>query len=80
MCKDDYPEMLEIHLRQIFIKLHRYFNTISQAENSQIAEDIDKAMLYFSEHYNEDICIEDYAEKHHTRQAFVDKCEAVEYV
>ena len=65
MCKDDYPEMLEIHLRQIFIKLHRYFNTISKVENSQIAEDIDKAMLYFSEHYNEDICIEDYAGKHH---------------
>ena len=27
-------------------------------------EDIDKAMLYFAEHYNEDICIEDYAEEH----------------
>ena len=65
LCKDDYPEMLEIHLRQIFIKLHRYFNTITKVDNSQIAEDIDKAMLYFSEHYNEDICIEDYAEKHH---------------
>lgn len=64
MCKDDYPEMLEIHLRQIFIKLHRYFNTISRVDNSQIAEDIDKAMLYFAEHYNEDICIEDYAKEH----------------
>ena len=65
MCKDDYPEMLEIHLRQIFIKLHRYFNTISKVDGSQIAEDIDNAMLYFSEHYNEDICIEDYAATHH---------------
>ena len=65
LCRDDYPEMLEIQLRQIFIKLHRYFNTITKVDNSQIAEDIDKAMLYFSEHYNEDICIEDYAEKHH---------------
>ena len=64
MCKDDYPEMLEIHLRQIFIRLHRYFNTIAKVENSQIAEDIDKAMLYFAEHYNEDICIEDYAREH----------------
>ena len=64
MCKDDYPEMLEIQLRQIFIKIHRYFNTIAKVENSQIAEDIDNAMLYFSEHYNEDISIEDYAKKH----------------
>lgn len=65
MCKDDYPEMLEIHLRQIFIKLHRYFNTISKVDNSQIAEDIDRAILYFTEHYNENICIESYAQKHH---------------
>lgn len=64
MCKDDFAEMLELHLRQIFIKLHRYFNTISRVDNSQIAEDIDKAMLYFAEHYNEDICIEDYAKEH----------------
>jgi len=65
MCKEDYSEMLEMHLRQIFIKLHRYFNTVSKVDNSQIAEEIDKAMLYFAEHYNEAICIEDYAEKHH---------------
>ena len=65
MCKDDYPEMLEIYLRQIFIKLHRYFNTVSKVDNCQIAEDIDKATIYFSEHYNEEICIEDYAQKHH---------------
>ena len=65
MCKDDYPEMLEIHLRQIFIKLHRYFNTISKVDNSQIAEEIDRATLYFTEHYNENICIESYAQEHH---------------
>ena len=65
MCKDDYPEMLEMYLRQIFIKLHRYFNTVSKVDNSHIAEDIDKAMIYFSEHYNEDICIEEYVQKHH---------------
>jgi len=57
--------MLEMHLRQIFIKLHRFFHTVSKVDNSQIAEDIDKATIYFSEHYNEDICIEDYARKQH---------------
>ena len=64
ICREHYPEMLEIHLRQIFIKLHRYFNTISKVDNSQIAEDIDKAMFYFSEHYNKNICIEEYARDH----------------
>ena len=65
MCKDDYSEMLEIHLRQIFIKLHRYFNTVSKVNNSQIAEEIDKATLYFAEYYNKNICIEEYAKEHH---------------
>lgn len=65
MCREDYPEMLEIHLRQIFIKLHRYLQTVSRVDNSQIAEEIDKAALYFTEHYNEDICIEDYAKERH---------------
>lgn len=65
LCKDDYPEMLELQLRQIFIKLHRYFNTFSKADNSHIAEEIDHATLYFAEHYNKNICIEDYAKEHH---------------
>ena len=65
MCKDDYEEMLEIHLRQIFIKLHRYLQTSCKIDNSQIAETIDKATLYFNEHYNEDIRIEEYADSQH---------------
>ena len=65
MCKEYFPEMLEMHLRQILIKLHRYFNSVSKADNNQIAQDIDDAMIYFSEHYNENICIECYAKEHH---------------
>lgn len=65
LCKEDYPEMLEMYLREIFIRLHRYFNSVAKVDNSQIAEDIDNAMLYFAEHYNENICIEDYAKEHH---------------
>ena len=61
MCKDDYAEMLEIQLRQILIKLHRYLSISITSDNSQIAEEIDKATLYFNEHYNEDICVEEYA-------------------
>ncbi len=64
MCKEDYPEMLEIQLRQIFIKLHRYLAISITSDNSHMAEEIDKATIYFNEHYNEDICIEEYAKEH----------------
>lgn len=65
MCKNDYQEMLEMQLRQIFIMLHRHLTTSAIVDNTHIAEEIDKASLYFNEHYNEDICIDDYASKHH---------------
>lgn len=61
MCKDDYPEMLEMHLRQIFISIHRFLKTEAAVGNSLIAEAIDKSRTYFSEHYNEDIRIDEYA-------------------
>ena len=65
LCRDDYPEMLEMHLRQIFIMLHRHQNSDSKVENSMLAEEMDKAMLYFNKHYCDDICIEEYASSIH---------------
>lgn len=50
-----------MHLRQIFISIHRYLNTETTVGNSQLAEAIDKSRMYFSEHYNEDIRIDEYA-------------------
>lgn len=70
MCKEDYPEMLEIHLRQIFITLHRYLTASAKTENRQIAEEIDEATMYFNEHYNESICIDEYAKTHHMSTAW----------
>lgn len=64
MCKDNYKEMLEMYLKQIFIMLQRYFKTSSKVNNTQIAEEIDKAAIYFNERYSEDICIDEYARKH----------------
>ena len=65
MCKDSYPEMLEMYLRQIFIMLQRYFKSSSKTDNSRVVEEIDKATEYFNAHYNEDISIEEYAENNH---------------
>ncbi|MDD6072152.1 MAG: AraC family transcriptional regulator [Clostridiales bacterium] len=64
MCKEDYSEMLEIYLRQILIKIHRFIYAAAKVDNSLIAEEIDKAIMHFNEHYNEDISIEEYAKTH----------------
>ena len=53
------------NLKQIFIKLQRHFKSSINTDNSRAAEEIDKAISYFSEHYNEPISIDDYAEQNH---------------
>lgn len=65
MCQDKYPEMLEICLRQIFIRLERHINTSIKTDNSYTVEKINNAVKYFNEHYNEPISIDDYAKKEH---------------
>ena len=65
MCKTGYEEMLEMYLRQIFIKVERYFQSCMKMDNSRAAETIDMAISYFNEHYSEPISIEEYAEKNH---------------
>ena len=65
MCRDSYPEMLDMYLRQIFIRLQRYFKTSVKNDNSHAAEEIDRAASYFSEHYSEQINIDEYASARH---------------
>lgn len=63
MCQDGYPEMLEMYLRQIFIKLQRHFHSSITITSSRTAAEIDRAVSYFSEHYNEQMNIDDYAKQ-----------------
>ena len=65
MCKENYEEMLEMYLRQIFIMLQRYFLSSIKTENAHVVEAIDKATIYFNEHYSEDINIDEYAQNNH---------------
>ena len=65
MCKVNYAEMLEMYLRQIFIMLQRYFLNSLKTDNAHVVEEINKATLYFNEHYSEDISIDDYAQNNH---------------
>ena len=65
MCKENYAEMMEMNLRQIFILLQRFFVSNSKTENARIVEEIDKATAYFNEHYSESINIDEYAANNH---------------
>mgnify|MGYP003312398494 CR=1 FL=1 len=44
MQKEDYAEMTELYLRQILISLHRYLSHTNKIDNSQMVEEIDKAI------------------------------------
>ena len=65
LCQDNYQEIIEMYLRQIFIRLKRFFKLSIKNDNSHAAAEIDKATIYFNEHYNEQINIDKYAETHH---------------
>lgn len=53
ICRDNYPEMLEMYLRQILIRLQRFSSAFTKTDSSYAAVEIDKAVTYFSEHYSE---------------------------
>lgn len=65
MCRANYAEMLEIYMRQLFIMLQRYFLNTLKTDNIRVVEEIDRATVYFNEHYSEDISIDEYAENCH---------------
>ena len=65
MCREDYQELLSMMLRHMFILIHRQLNGAKKIDNGFITEEIDIAINYFNEHYNEDISIEEYAACRH---------------
>lgn len=61
-CRVGYQELLEMYLRQIFLSIQRTRQEQKPTVNTFIQEEMDHAMRYFQEHYNESIMIEDYAQ------------------
>jgi len=59
--KDCYDYMIESYFSQLLIQISRDSKPISSESSSYIYNIIDKAQLYFDEHYSEDINIDDYA-------------------
>ena len=62
MCKTGYQELLEMYLRQIFLLIQRSREEEKPAVSSYLQEEMEHARRYFSEHYNEAISIEDFAQ------------------
>jgi len=60
-CQADYKEMLTILLQQIFISIHRYLTTEHKLKNDYLDMEMEAALKYFNEHYNTELCIEEYA-------------------
>ncbi|MBO4937935.1 MAG: helix-turn-helix transcriptional regulator [Oscillospiraceae bacterium] len=60
-CRTGYQELLEMYLRQIFLLVQRSWEERTPNVSSHIQEEMDVARRYFQEHYNEEICIEEYA-------------------
>lgn len=61
MCREDYQELLSMMLRHMFILIHRQLSSTKRIENRFVMEEVDIATMYFNEHYNEEISIEEYA-------------------
>lgn len=65
MCQEHYADILEMQLRWIFILLQRHISTSIKTDNSHAVEKINRAVMYFNEHYNEPIRIDEYAKQDH---------------
>ena len=60
-CQDDYEEMLVLLLRHLLINFHRELTREHILKSEYLDQEMNTAVTYFSENYNQDINIEDYA-------------------
>jgi len=55
-----FADMLAVHLHRLFLTANRYMTERGRV-GSEMLDEIERATLYFNEHYNEPIVIEQYA-------------------
>lgn len=65
LCRIDFEDLLVNHLQHLFIRIHRAIFSKPHGKNALLMQEADNAVRYFHEHYNEDICVQDYAATHH---------------
>lgn len=61
-CRVGFEELLEMYLRQLFLLIQRVRIEQKPTVNTFIQEEMEYALRYFREHWNESIVIEDYAQ------------------
>ena len=60
-CQDNYEEMLVLLLRHLLISFHRELTREHILKNEYLDHEMDNAVTFFSENYNQNINIDDYA-------------------
>ncbi|MCI8836149.1 MAG: AraC family transcriptional regulator [Ruminococcus sp.] len=60
-CQANYKEMLSMLLRHLLILIHRQLSRQHTRKNEYLEREMDLAAQYFNDHYNLNLCIEDYA-------------------
>lgn len=60
-CQDNYEEMLVLLLRHLLIIFHRELTREHISKNEYLDHEMDNAVTFFSENYNQNISIDDYA-------------------
>ena len=60
-CQDNYEEMLVLLLRYLLISFHRELTREHILKNEYLDHEMDNAVTFFSENYNQNINIDDYA-------------------
>lgn len=60
-CQENYEELLMMHLRQLFICIHRQIIKDKKRKNEYLDTEMELAVQYFNDNYNTAISIEDYA-------------------
>ena len=72
-CRWGYEEMLSYLFRELLMTMHRRMEENLPRFSGFTSQEIDLAKEYFTEHYNEEISIEDYALSRHVSASWFNK-------
>ena len=72
-CRWGYEEMLSYLFRELLMTMHRRMEENLPRFSGFTSQEIDYAQDYFTEHYNEEIIIEEYARSRHVSTSWFNK-------
>ena len=61
--RENYEEIISLYMQHIFLTINRFLKE-GQYTNSDMINDIERAVHYFKENFNKEISIEQYADEH----------------